>query len=65
MTSGESDPSAYTQHKEALETYAFLMLWFVQSAEKLARGNSKDGDDRAAPKAAKVGPPSHCIRHAH
>jgi condensin complex subunit 1 len=52
--SGESDPSAYTQHKEALEMYAFLLLWFVQSAEKLARSNGKDGEARAAPKAAKV-----------
>jgi condensin complex subunit 1 len=54
MSSGEADPSAYTQHKEALEMYAFLLLWFVQSAEKLARSNSKDGEARAVPKAAKV-----------
>lgn len=55
MNNGESDPSAYTQHREALEMYAFLLLWFVQSAEKLARSNNKDGETRAAPKAAKVG----------
>ncbi|GHJ88861.1 hypothetical protein NliqN6_5263 [Naganishia liquefaciens] len=52
MSSGDSDPSAYTQHREALEIYAFLLLWFVQSAEKLARSNNKDGD-RVAPKATK------------
>jgi hypothetical protein len=55
MSSGDSDPSAYTQHREALEMYAFLLLWFVQSAEKLARSNNKDGD-RVAPKAARVRP---------
>ncbi|KAJ9119100.1 hypothetical protein QFC22_003591 [Naganishia vaughanmartiniae] len=54
-SSGDSDPTAYTQHKEALEMYAFLLLWFVQSAEKLARNSGKEGETRAAPRATKAG----------
>lgn len=53
-SSGESDPTAYTQHKEALEMYAFLLLWFVQSAEKLARNSSKEGEPRVASRTTKV-----------
>jgi hypothetical protein len=51
---GDSDPTAYTQHREALEMYAFLLLWFVQSAEKLARNSSKEGEPRAAARTTKV-----------
>ncbi|KAJ9103245.1 hypothetical protein QFC21_002668 [Naganishia friedmannii] len=53
-SSGDSDPTAYTQHREALEMYAFLLLWFVQSAEKLARNSGKEGETRAAPRATKA-----------
>lgn len=30
-----TDHAAYRSHKPALEAYAFLLLWFVQAAEKL------------------------------
>ncbi|KAJ9105989.1 hypothetical protein QFC19_003324 [Naganishia cerealis] len=54
-SSGDSDPTAYTQHREALEMYAFLLLWFVQSAEKVARNSNKEGESRVPSRTTKAG----------
>lgn len=41
-----SDPTAYRSHRTTLEIYAFLLMWYVQAAERYintARAN-EDGE---------------------
>jgi hypothetical protein len=51
-----SDPTAYRSHRTTLEVYAFLLMWFVQAAERYintARA-SDDGEQPATSGKKKV-----------
>lgn len=37
-----SDINSYRAHKQSLETYAFLLLWFVQAAEGYVRDKPEE-----------------------
>lgn len=39
-----SDPTAYRSHRTTLEVYAFLLMWFVQAAERYLN-TARAGDD--------------------
>lgn len=39
-----SDPTAYRSHRQTLEIYAFLLMWFVQAAERYIK-TARDNDE--------------------
>ncbi len=56
----EDRRQAYLAHRQPLEMYAFLLMWFVQGAEKIGSGSGAQGgaEEAVAPR-GKVRTPDH------